>query len=167
MLVALPVLCLALSLTACSGDGDDDKDKDKPGETPSASDGGSESTDPHAPIGDIARACEVEVEVSGAVEDSWEGEAQVRVTSDGERAVYEAENGDARIAAYSAGGDFDTASANFSKDDATYTTPIDDKTGLKVKPNGKGATVDAAAYGLAEEEVQITATFTCGRTRIE
>ncbi len=117
-------------------------------------------------MGDISRRCAVEVEVTGASEDAWTGAARVRVTSDGERTVYESEMGEARIAAYSAGGDVATASAIFSIDDATYTTPMDDKTGLEVKADGRGAIVDAPAFGQAGE-VQITADFTCGRTRIE
>lgn len=118
-------------------------------------------------MGDISRTCVVEVEVTGATEDGWTGAARVRVTSDGERAVYESEMGDARIAAYSAGGDVENASAIFSEGDETYATAIEDRTGLEVRANGRGATVSAPAFGQLGDEVRITAAFTCGRTRIE
>jgi hypothetical protein len=172
MLISVPVLCLMLALTACSGDGDDD-DKE-PGDASSSSQSaengeggeGGAGAEPE-PVGDIQRVCEAEVDVTGAVEASWEGDATVRLTSDGERAVYEALDGDARVAIYSAGGDFETPSANFTQGDETFTTPLGEKEGLKAKVNGKSASADAEAAGIAGDTVQIKASFTCGRTRAE
>ncbi len=164
MLVALPAWCLVLSTTACGSDGV--AGGTEPGAASTAG-GGSVVPSPRPPMGDMSRTCVVDVGVTGATEERWVGAAQVRVTSDGERAVYESEMGDARIAAYSAGGDVETASAIFSEGDETYTTAIDDQTGLEVKANGKGAAVRATAFGQLGGEVRIIATFTCGRTRIE
>ncbi len=164
MLGALPALCLVMSAAACGSDGVAGETEP---EAVSTAGGGSVAPSPLAPMGDISRTCVVEVEVTGATEDGWAGAARVRVTSDGERAVYESEMGDARIAAYSAGGDVETASAIFSEDDETYTTAVDDKTGLEVKANGRGAAVSAPAFSQLGDEVQITATFTCRRPRIE
>jgi hypothetical protein len=175
--VPVPALCLLLMLSACSGDDGDDGDDDKPGDGSSsaASDNGEgdegEAGEGEAgedePVGDVQRVCEAQVDVTGAVEASWEGDATVRLTSDGERAVYEAINEDSRLAIYSAGGDFDTASANFTQADQTFTTPMGDKAGLKAKVNGKSASADAEAAGIAGDTVQIQASFTCGRTRVE
>jgi len=172
MLISVPVLCLLLALSACSGDGDDD-DKE-PGDASSSSqfaedgEGGEEGEGAEQePVGDIQRVCEAEFDVTGSVDASWEGDATVRLTSDGERAVYEALDGDARVAIYSAGGDFETPSANFTQGDETYTTPLGGREGLTAKVNGKSASADAEAAGIAGDTVQIKASFTCGRTRVE
>jgi hypothetical protein len=173
MLFSVLALCLVLSLAACSGD-DDDKD---PGDAASSSQAGDSGEDDEGaegddvaeqePVGDIERVCQAQVEVTGALQAAWEGDAKVRLTSDGERAVYQATNGDQRLAIYSAGGDFETPSANFTQGDQTFTTPLGDKTGLKAKVNGKSASADAEAAGIEGDTVQISASFTCGRTKVE
>lgn len=164
-LLSVPALCLLLTLTACSGD-DDEPDGDSSSSAGAEADDDGERTK-DKPVGDVQRVCQAVVDVTGTVEASWEGPGNVRLTSDGERAVYESLDADARVVIYSAGGDFETASANFSDGEQTYTTPLGDGTGLKAKVNGKSASADAQAAGIEGDPVQISADFTCGRTRVE
>ncbi len=79
----------------------------------------------------------------------------------------QAVNEEARLAVYSAGGGFETPSANFTQGDQTDTTPLGEKAGLKAKVDGRSASADAEAAGIAGDTVRISASFTCGRTRVE
>lgn len=152
---ALAALALPLGLLAgCSGD--DESPQDPQGD-PQA--GASESGE-DAPQQKIRR-CKVEAEVSGAATAtaSGKGRALVNIGS-GPDALYQFEAKGLALSVYSEGEDF-SPNVSVVVDGATYTTGTEQQ-GLKVKTNGKAATVDAAAHGVDESaEVQVVAQFRC------
>lgn len=163
---ATATLCLAGALSSCSGDDDKDKSGDSdPSSSSTDSAGNPTGSASNEPQGDVQAKCTANVQVTGAVELSWQGPGKVRKTttpdSDGPRAVYSSEHDGAHLSLYSTGKNFE-ASANISSSEAAYTTPPGDATGLDgIDPKGKGATVDVDMIGVAEPGVHVTATFSC------
>jgi hypothetical protein len=147
--LAVSSFCLLAALTACSGDSDD-KASAEPDGASSSSKPSSETT-----------GCRAEVEVTGAVQDSWSGKATVTSMDSGPAALYRASHGDTQVNVYAAGDDFPT-SANVTQGEQTFTTPQGSAEGLDAQGNGKGATVDADAAGVdPSSTVHVNATFTC------
>jgi hypothetical protein len=148
--LAVSSLCLVVALTACSGDSDESAGAE-PGSAASSSTQASSETN----------GCRAEVEVTGAVQDSWTGKATVTTMDSGPAALYRASHGKTQVNVYAAGDDFPT-SANVSQGEQTFTTPQGDETGVDAQGSGKGATVDADAAGVDPgSKVHLTATFTC------
>jgi hypothetical protein len=138
------------ALTACSGDSDDQAGAEPDSAASSSSKASSETT-----------GCRAEVEVTGAVQDSWTGKATVTTMESGPGALYRAAHGKTQVNVYAAGDDF-PSSANVSQGQQTFTTPQGDQAGVEAQRNGKGASVDADAAGVdPESKAHITATFTC------
>jgi hypothetical protein len=98
----------------------------------------------------------VQVELTGSVEVSWDGNGTVSNAS--ELTTYQSTHGKDQLIAY-AGNDSISTNANITVDGATYTTTSDD--GLDVAGNGTGATIDADLAGTGGPGPHLSATFDC------
>lgn len=171
-LAATATVCLALSLAACSGD-DDEEPAD--GETSSAEgsegaagvdeDGNPAPAETEAPGAPI-RGCTATVELTGAVEGSWEGRATVR-TQDPDAtsptqpdAVYVSENRRQSLSVYSSGEDF-AKSVTYTDGQTTYASDSEDTSGIEARPNGRGATVETTLRDVDDNTAEVVAEFTC------
>ena len=155
----ITALALTAALTACSGD---DSEGDAPaGDTASqASDGtGEESQVPGE-----ERGCRATVSVTGVVEASWDGKATVRGEEDGPSAVYLTARKKQTVTAYAQGEDF-PASVNFYDGEQVFATQPGSSQGLDIRPNGKVAEIDAEAFNVQGESVQVVGSFDCTRKK--
>lgn len=151
----IAALALAAALTACSGD---DSTNDAPeGDAASQATGG----ESRAPLEE--RGCRATVEVTGAVEASWEGKATVRGEESGPSAVYATAQRKRTVTAYAAGEEF-PSSVNFTDGDRVFATTPGDNTGLDLDPTGKQASIDVQAVNVEGQSVRVTATFDCSST---
>lgn len=152
----IAALALAAALTACSGDDSEPKGEDPPVATPSATD------EPDIPA--EGRGCRATVEVTGEVEASWEGKATVRSEEAGPAAVYLTAQRKQTVTAYANGEDF-PPSVNFYDGEQVFATQPGNSTGLDIRPNGKLAEIDAEAFNVQGETVQVIASFDCTRKK--
>lgn len=151
--LAVTALVAAVALTACSGSSDDDGDKDAG--APASSSPASESAAPEP----FERTCEVDVQVTGAVEASWSGKG--RSSNEAGPTIYQFAQGKDHITVYAGKDDIPT-NANVTVDGATYTT-TDPESGLDIAGNGTSAKVDADTDGVDGPGPHVSATFTCGK----
>lgn len=155
--LALTALALTAALTACSGD--DSSEGDAP-----AGDAASQATDAPAEeetqVPGEERGCRATVSVTGAAEASWEGKATVRGEESGPSAVYLTADGKKTVTAYAKGEDF-PPSVNFYDGKQVFATQPGTGTGLDIRPNGKVAEIDAQAFNVQGETVQVVASFDC------
>lgn len=149
----LPIAALALAaaLTGCSGD-----DSEPEGEAPPA------SSAPEPDVPGEEHGCRATVEVTGTVEASWEGKATVRGEEAGPDAVYLTAQRKKTVTAYAVGEDF-PQSVNFYDGEQVFATQPGSDAGLDIRPDGKMAEIDAEAFNVQGESVQIVASFDCPR----
>lgn len=150
--MAVIMVGATLAVTACSGD-----DSEPDGRTPAsaASSPGKSSAAPES----FERACTVDVEITGAVQASWEGKG--RSSNEAGPTMYTFTKGKDRITVYASKGDVPT-NANVTVDGATYTT-TDPESGLDVAGNGTSAEVDADTTGVDGPGPHLSADFACGK----
>lgn len=167
-LAATATVCLALSLAACSGDDDEPADEESSSAEGSAGvdeDGNPAPAETEAPGAPI-RGCTATVELTGAVEGSWEGRATVR-TQDPDAtnptqpdAVYLSENRRQSLSVYSSGEDF-AKSVTYTDGQTTYASDPEDTSGIEARPNGRGATVETTLRDVDDNTADVVAEFTC------
>ena len=103
--------------------------------------------------------CEADVEITGAVKQSWSGEGFVITENQSGPVLYRAEKGRTQLTLLSAEGEFD-ALGQLRVGAKSYTTQADGT--LEVDDQGTGAEVDADATGTdGNDRVHITATIDC------
>lgn len=149
---ALATLALALSLTACGGSdgGSDDAPADdaRPGDGLPTMEG---------------EGCDVDVTLTGAVEQSWSGDGTVSVSESdvAPPASYQTLDGEAVLSLLSEGHGFDPG-VLLTVGDTSYGVETG-SAGVDIAADGSGATIDATgtAIGAPDDSVQIAATFSC------
>jgi hypothetical protein len=151
--LAVTALCAVTLLTGCSGD-DDGDDSANPGDSASGSPSASQSL-PGAP-------CEATVEVTGKVEASWTGVANV-VTSGGQ-ATYTAADGEANLVVGSGTKKQPSAPIFALSGDVFYGKP--GAKGVEADPKGGGAEVDTDVTGKVGGKgkpvtLHVVASFDC------
>ena len=158
----ITALALTAALTACSGD--DSSDESSAGDAASqATDGGSPSEEESQAIGE-ERGCRATVSVTGTVEASWEGRATVRGEEAGPSAVYLTASKKQTVTAYAKGEDF-PPSVNFFDGEQVFATRPGSGQGLDIRPNGKVAEIDAEAFNVDGDAVQVVASFDCTKKK--
>lgn len=161
-LLTLSSLVLAAGLTACSGDDSS--------ESPSSDSGSTAGTSPSGEaVADKERGCTATVEVTGATESTYEGDAKVLRTgqTDGPAAIFMASwDKKTQLNIYAAGGDFDD-SAVLSIGGTNYSTDPETE-GLEVDAKSKTASVDTELAGTDGSTVTLVADVSCtkpGKTK--
>ncbi|MFA6576588.1 MAG: hypothetical protein WCS84_14290, partial [Nocardioides sp.] len=145
----------APALPACRGDDPGPKGGAPPTSAPT-------TDDPNAPGAE--GPCRVEVEVTGAATDSWEGRGTVRVgDTDGPQAIYQAVKGDNLVMAYSKGPDF-PPSVTVTLGDRTFASRPGSAEGLDIRVNRKGAEIDTTALDIDGDEANVAVTFDCRKS---
>lgn len=158
----IAALALTTALTACSGDDSEPEGDESPGESSGASPGATPRTTDEPKSAGEERGCRATVKVTGTVEASWKGKATVRSEEAGPGAVYLTAKRKKTVTAYAKGEDF-PASVNFYDGKQVFATQPGSGTGLDIRPNGKLAEVDAEAYNVEGDTVQVVVTFDCRR----
>lgn len=165
----LPALTVALALTACSSD--DSSDDKTPADATSQTTAGGEASPGEAsegagqsPVPVQPRDCQATVEVTGKVEAAWKGKATVRGEESGPSAVYLTADGKKTVTAYAKGEGFNP-SVNFYDGKQVFATAPGSGTGLDIRPNGKSAEVDAEAFNVEGDTVQIVVSFDCSKKK--
>ncbi|MCW2791873.1 MAG: hypothetical protein JWO76_971 [Nocardioides sp.] len=142
----IPALVTVFALGALSSCSSDDGDADSPEASPTAN-----STV------ESRNACTADVEVTGAVEKSWSGDASSITENRSGPVQYFATKGKVTLQVLAAEGDFDAI--------ATLTTPRASYTSqggtVEADDKGAGAKVDADATATKGKPVHITASIDC------
>lgn len=149
---ALAALVGTVVLAGCSGD-DGDTNETKPKPSASAS-----------PILD-GEKCPAKVEITGAIDKTWEGDGLVSTKQPNTKgAVYAAQEDGTTLLVYSGdskqGGQFVLADG-----DDTFASALDPE-GLVGDPAGEGALVDTDSGYVGKDKtnkVHVTASFECGK----
>lgn len=140
-------LAATVLLGGCSGDDSSDSEADaSPTRKPRTTE-------------EVRTQCEADVEITGAVKQSWTGEGFVITENQSGPVLYRAEKGKTQLTLLSAEGEFD-ALGQLRVGTKNYTTQQDGT--LEVDDEGSGAEVDADATGTdGNDRVHITATIDC------
>lgn len=155
----LAALTLALALTACGGSDGSDGGSDGGSDAGATSDGARPGDGLPTLEGD---SCDVDVTLTGAVEQSWSGDGSVAVSDSDSAppASYQTLDGDAVLSLLSEGNGFD-ATVLLTVGAASYGVETG-SAGVEIDPDGGGATIDATGTAIGgDESVDIAATFTC------
>lgn len=138
-------LAATVLLSGCGGDDSGDSDAD-PTRKPRTTE-------------EVRTQCEADVELTGAVEQSWTGEGFVITENQSGPVLYRAEKGTTQLTLLSADGEFD-ALGQLRVGKQSYTTQADGT--LEVDDQGTGAEVDTDATGTdGNDRVHITASIDC------
>ena len=155
-------LALTAALTACSGD--DSSDSAAPADGASQAGDGGSPTEEESQVPGEERGCRATVSVTGTVEASWEGRATVRGEEDGPSAVYLTTSKKQTVTAYAKGEDF-PPSVNYFDGEQVFATRPGNGQGLDIRPNGKVAEIDAEAFNVDGDTVQVVASFDCAKKK--
>lgn len=146
-ILAVTALCAMTLLTGCSGDDEGGDDADN-------------SASPSATESVYEAPCEATVEITGKVEKSWEGGADL--TEGGDIMTYSTADGDANV----------LVNSSAKKQPSTVTVAVagdifqskPKAKGIEADPEGSGAEVDTKVTGEIKGKpvtLDVVATFTC------